>query len=103
MNKDLDTLREQLKLASTFMETTKDPDNPHRGAWWWAGDMPAHPDEYEPEDWEKMNKPIWQVWNEYLYELKCCGLYARLNKALELPIADLLADTTCKYAVMIPR
>lgn len=94
--KELAILREQLGQMIAFMQATIDPANPHRGAWWWAGDVPAHPELYEPDDWEVANKPIWQVWDQFLGDLRSAGLTDRLKEAQELPIADLLADTgTC--------
>jgi hypothetical protein len=91
--KDLSILREQLIILDDFMRDTVDPENPHRGAWWWAGDLPALPELYEPVDWEEANRSIEVIFGEYLYELEKAGLTEKLEQAKELPIADLLACT----------
>lgn len=99
-DKDLKTLREQLYMAIGFMSTTNDG-VAHHGSNWWAGDMPAHPEEYNPQEWEQENFPIWKIWDSYISELNSAmsvypentDLQTKLSEAKNLPIADLLAHT----------
>ena len=98
----LNILRSQLALAIEFMEKTPRVARAvceaecHNHAFfpqsWWVGDMPASPELYDPIDWGKMNYHIWQVWDNYIADLKDHGLHERAELAYALPIYDLLED-----------
>ena len=92
---ELQMIRKQLKQAIQFANST-----PTHDPLWWAGEVPAYPDEYVSEEWQEENKPFWQVWEEYLEELTAEAnrtelpeLYEHLEKAGRLPIQDLLSES----------
>jgi hypothetical protein len=87
---DLKCLRRQLALAIDFAEATPNDGMPHHSACWWAGDFPAYPQDYAPDDWQKHNRPIWAVWEDYVATLEDQGLDDYADLAKQLPIADLL-------------
>lgn len=93
--KELAILREQLEIMEQFVADTPDDGNSWHDSLWWGGDLPADMGTYVPQEWQEENKPIWVIWDEYLYELEHMdgvpAIQEYFLKAKELEIADLLA------------
>lgn len=93
---------EQLYTAMQFMADTPCVADYHTELWW-TGEMPAHPELYDPEDWEESNWPIWKVWDLYLAYLydeadkhESIELWEHYCKAFDLQITDLLQENEFK-------
>jgi hypothetical protein len=67
---EIEEVRDQLHLMTQYMEDTPDYGNIVRDRIWWAGEMPASPEYYVPQDWQSKNRPIVLLWIDYLAELK---------------------------------
>ena len=87
MNK-IEIIRAQLNIAVEFMKNT-----PTRHGFVWHGEMPSHPDEYEPEDWlEGQNQSIRAIWESFLWGLDKEDMHEYRIQAEALEIADLLVE-----------
>ena len=96
---------EQLHIAMKFMADTPTFIK-HHDELWWTGDMPAEPDLYNSEHWEKINDPVWKIWDSYLGNLyheadvygSCVELWRHYQKAFKIQerIKDLLQGNTFK-------
>jgi len=93
--KGLAVLREQLDIMEQFIADTPNDGNKGHDSLWWGGDLPADIDTYTPRDWQEENKPVFMIWDEYLYELQHMDgvpiIQEYFLKARELEIGDLLA------------
>ena len=85
---ELKTIRLELDIMLEFMEHTPDVNS---DSFYWVGDMPIEPVTYEPEVWQRTKQPIWMLWIEYLNKLKRADFVNYYNRAMELPIGNLLA------------
>lgn len=92
---ELVEVRRQVELAWEFVE--KIPVKDHRTPSWYCGEWPAHPELYRPDVWEKANRSLKIIWEEFLYELEKFQPEL-VEEARQLPIADALvpaADWIC--------
>lgn len=85
---ELKTICLELDVMLEFMAQTPDI---NLDPLYWTGDMPIWSVTYEPGLWQKTKQPIWVLWVEYLNKLKRANLVDYYNRAIELPIANLLA------------
>ena len=85
----LEILREQLNTALDFMENT-----PRQDGYMWEEEMPAYPDEYDPDEWVEggQNRSINLAWVSFLDELTGYEMHDRRKEAEALEIADLLNE-----------
>lgn len=67
---EIEEVRDQLHLMTQYMEDTPNYGSIIRDRVWWAGEMPAEPLYYVPQEWQDHNRPIALLWNDYLGELK---------------------------------
>ncbi len=86
----LQTIRDQLQLLVDFVSATPCT-RPYQDTIYWLGDLPASTQLYIPENWQKRNKSVAIIWEQYLLDLRQAGENKYYEKAQDLPIADLLA------------
>jgi len=77
-------LQQQLLKMSKFMGSTCEVDpKPRHDDIWWAGDMPSYPEQWEAEDWQQCNDPIFVIWDRFLRDLRAEALETKRKELQE--------------------
>lgn len=87
-------LQAQVKTIIAFTEylASLQEAAPMHTALWWGGDLPAHPDTYEPHAWQSSGAdPVFRIWDNLLRDL------TGLVEARDLP------DTALSLALRTTR
>ena len=58
-----------LKTVIAFVEATPSP-YAHHDALWWGGQFPAYPDNYIKSVWERANRPVLEIYRDYVFDLE---------------------------------